>query len=324
MLTVGPGGLVTDGHDTQGPPMINTAVAVTTVMLWMPAAAAAAQGAPIAQADRMKIVVIKGEDATNIIQKKTAGAPVIEVRDRNNLPVAGAVVTFTIGPGQGASFGAGLQTLTVTTNAAGQAAAAGLTPTAAGAIQINATAAFQGQVASVTIAQTNVATAAAAGGAGAGASGAGAGAAAGGGGVSATTIGIVGAAIGGGALVATQAGGAPDPGSTTTAPPAPAPTASVARDDRYSMARGSVLVIPAPGVMANDTVDSSSRVEFAPFSEFPPGSRFTNVDQGLGGFILDLTGPPANQIVGTVVIRYLIHARGGDSNIATVVIEVTP
>ena len=35
----------------------------------------------------LKIVVISGEDAVNIIQQKTAVAPVVEVRDRNDLPV---------------------------------------------------------------------------------------------------------------------------------------------------------------------------------------------------------------------------------------------
>ena len=165
----------------------------------------------------MRIVVVEGEDAVNIIQQKTAVAPVIEVRDRNNLPVAGVAVTFTVG-GQGASFG-GLSTLTVTTNAAGQAAAVGLTPTAAGAIQINATALVQGQALTATITQTNVLTAAqaasAAGATGGGASGAGGGgggaggaAAGGGGGLSGTTIGIVGAAVAGGAaVVATQVAG---------------------------------------------------------------------------------------------------------------------
>jgi hypothetical protein len=170
---------------------------------------------PAAQAAAPRIVVIGGEDAVNIIQQKTAVAPLIEVRDRNNLPVAGVAVTFTVG-GQGASFG-GLTTLTVTTNAAGQAAAVGLTPTAAGAIQINATALVQGQALTATITQTNVLTAAqaasaagATGGAGAGGgstgatSGAASGAAGGGGGLSATTIGIVGAAVAGGAVAATQ------------------------------------------------------------------------------------------------------------------------
>ena len=158
----------------------------------------------------LQIVVISGEGAVNIIQQKTAVAPVIEVRDRNNLPVAGANVTFAIG-GKGATFG-GASTLTVTTNAAGQATAAGLTPTAAGAVQVNVTAAFQGQMATAAITQTNFATAAqaaAAAGTGGGASGGGAAAGAGagtGGGISATTIGLIGAAAAGGAVAAQQTG----------------------------------------------------------------------------------------------------------------------
>ena len=196
------------------------------VMLAPSEAGAGQPAAP--QSTAFKIVVISGEDAVNIIQQKTAVAPVVEVRDRNNLPIPGVAVTFTIGGGQGASFG-GLSTLTVTTKAAGQAAAASLTPTAAGAIQINAAAVFQGQTVVATIAQTNVLTAAQAAAAGAGAGGgagatgsAGGAAAGGGGGISGTTIGIVGAAVGGGALVATQVGGGSDP-APTAAPPTPTP-----------------------------------------------------------------------------------------------------
>jgi hypothetical protein len=173
---------------------------------------------PAAQTAPLRIVVVKGEDAVNIIQQKTAVAPVVEIRDRNNLPVAGATVTFTIG-GNSAAFAGGAQTLTVVTNAAGQAAAAGLSPVASGAVQINVAAAFQGQSAIAAIAQTNVMTAAeaatastAAAGAGGGSTtgatgGAAGGAAGGGGGISATTLGIVGAAGGGGALAATQIAG---------------------------------------------------------------------------------------------------------------------
>ena len=107
----------------------------------------------------LRVVVIEGEDAVNIIQQKTAVRPVVEVRDRNNLPVPGAIVTFSIEGGKAATFG-GASTLTVATNAAGQAAVTGLTPSAAGAFQIQVSAAFQGQVATATIAQTNVMTAA--------------------------------------------------------------------------------------------------------------------------------------------------------------------
>src|SRR5262245_52736389 len=84
----------------------------------------------------LEIVVIDGEDAVNVIQQRTATAPLVEVRDRNDNPVAGALVTFSIQGGQNATFG-GVQTLTLTTNAAGRAVAAGFTPTASGAVQIN-------------------------------------------------------------------------------------------------------------------------------------------------------------------------------------------
>lgn len=160
-----------------------------------------------AQVSGLKILVIEGEDAVNIVQQKTALAPVVEVRDRNNLPVSGAVVRFAISSGR-ASF-SGARTLTVTTNAAGRAVATGLTPTGSGALHIGASAAFQGQTAVATIAQTNVMTVAQAAAAGTGASGsASAGGAAaggtGGGGISTTTLGVIGGAAAGGALAANQ------------------------------------------------------------------------------------------------------------------------
>jgi hypothetical protein len=166
-----------------------------------------------AQNAALRIVVIAGEDAVNIIQQKTAVAPIVEVRDRNDQPVAGAVVNFAIRGGR-ATFG-GARTLAVTTDLAGRAVATGLTPTASGALQISASAAFQGQTAAaITIAQTNVMTAAqaaavsGAAGSSSGGATAGAGAGAGGGGLSATTIGIIGGAVAGGAVAATQLTGA--------------------------------------------------------------------------------------------------------------------
>ena len=127
---------------------------LTTIVLAMSLAAApqAAQNAAL------KIVVIEGEAGVNIIQQKTAVKPVIEVRDRNNLPIPGVLVTFSIEGGKAATFG-GASTLTVATNAAGQAAVSSLTPATAGAFHIQVSAAFQGQLATTTIAQTNVMTA---------------------------------------------------------------------------------------------------------------------------------------------------------------------
>lgn len=154
-------------------------------------------GRPVAaQSPNLKIVVLEGEDAVNVIQQKTAVRALVEVRDRNNLPVPGALVTFSVGGRGGAAFANGVRTLTVTTNAAGQAAVTGLTPTTAGAVQIQVSAAFQGQTATAVIEQTIVATAAQA---------TALGAAAGGGGLSTGAIlGIVGgvAAVAGGVAVA--------------------------------------------------------------------------------------------------------------------------
>jgi hypothetical protein len=203
--------------------MRNALMAAVSALALVSPAAAAQQPSTAAG---LQIVVIEGEDAVNIIQQKTAVAPVVEVRDRNNLPVSGVAVTFSIG-GQGASFG-GASTLTVVTNAAGQATAAGLTPTATGALQISATATFQGQTAVATIVQSNVMTAAevagaggAAGGSGAGGGGGAGGGAAGGGaggagGMSGTMIGVIGGVAAGGGLLATQVGGGGDDSSSTS------------------------------------------------------------------------------------------------------------
>src|SRR5262245_53456677 len=96
-----------------------------------------------AQTAGLRIVVVEGEDAINVVQQRSAVAPVVEVRDRNDQPVAGAVVRFAITKGR-ATF-SGARTLTVTTNAAGRAAVTSLTPTGSGALQIGATATFEGQ-----------------------------------------------------------------------------------------------------------------------------------------------------------------------------------
>lgn len=175
------------------------------------------------QGAALRIVVIAGEDAVNIIQQRTAVAPIVEVRDVNNLPVGGATVTFAVG--QGASFG-GASTLTVVTNAAGQATATGLTPTLPGAIKIQATAAFKGQTAAATISQSNYMTASQA----AQASTAGAGGSGGGGGISGKALGLIGGgvAVAGAAVYVTTTKTTTPPPTTppVTTPPATTPPAT--------------------------------------------------------------------------------------------------
>jgi len=130
-------------------------------------------GGPIvsfAGADGLKIVVDAGEDSVNIVRQKTAVQPVVEVRDRNDVPVAGASVVFKL-TGNAARFATKATNLTVTTDAAGRATTTGLQAVGKGAVQIQGQATYQGEVATATIGQTNFATVAEAAKAGRAASG---------------------------------------------------------------------------------------------------------------------------------------------------------
>src|SRR6185436_19257655 len=113
-------------------------------------ALAPAEGRQTAQNGPLKIVVIAGEGAVNVVRRKAA-APVVEVRDRNDLPVAGASVTFAINGRNRAAFAGGAQRITVTTNADGRATAAAINPLSYGAVQIQVSASFEGQAGEATI-----------------------------------------------------------------------------------------------------------------------------------------------------------------------------
>lgn len=107
--------------------------------------------------DDLKIVVIDGEDGINIIKKQTAVQPVVEVRDRNDQPVAGAAVVFTT-PGMGPSgtFINGAHTFSVVTDSAGRAAVTGMKPTGTGTFKITVTARSNGRTGTTVISQNNI------------------------------------------------------------------------------------------------------------------------------------------------------------------------
>jgi hypothetical protein len=113
----------------------------------------------MAQSNALRIVVLEGEDAVNIISQKTAVKPTVEVRDRNDLPAAGAAVVFVV-RGRGATFANGARQLSVTTDSLGRATVSELTPIGKGTVEIQVSANYQGQAATATIHQTNFATAA--------------------------------------------------------------------------------------------------------------------------------------------------------------------
>lgn len=95
-----------------------------------------------------------------------------------------------------------------------------------------------------------------------------------------------------------------------------------ARNDVFRVEEGEQLVVPAPGVLRNDSYPPDSTIEFLP--PFPPAG-LTNVAPFNGGFILDMSVNPT--FVGPLELRYVIHA-GGDtaptntSNPATVTVMV--
>lgn len=107
------------------------------------------------------LVVLRGDNAQNNIKKGRATKQVVEVRDRNNKPVAGVLLTFSL-PKTGASgtFVDGSQLATVTTDTAGQASVTVQPNSVAGTYQIDVSGNVAGSPVNGKITQTNVAAAA--------------------------------------------------------------------------------------------------------------------------------------------------------------------
>jgi len=185
---------------------------VCSLVLGLAPRQAAAQARPAGR-PAIHILVIEGEGAINNMKQRTAREPIVEVRDENDKPVAGAVVVFTLpNVGPSGSFANGANVLTVSTDSTGRAVGAGLRPNGIeGPVQVKVNASYLGQTTSTTINMTN-------------AMGAGTAAAAGGG--SAKLIGIlvgVGAAAGVGVALGLRGGN----GSTPSPGPAPRPPTSI-------------------------------------------------------------------------------------------------
>jgi len=112
-----------------------------------------------AQDEKLKVVVIEGQDAINNVHQPLPRDPVVEVQDGSGAPVQGASVTFFLpGTGPGGVFGNGTNTLTVTTDRTGRAVARGIhLNQQTGRFEIRVIASYQGQTATAFIAQTSVA-----------------------------------------------------------------------------------------------------------------------------------------------------------------------
>lgn len=110
-------------------------------------------------APALNIVIVEGEGTLNNVKQRVNREPIVQVEDENHKPVAGAAVVFflpTSGPS--GTFANGSQTLTVTTDAIGRAAATGIHPNhTLGKMQIRVTASANGLSATAMITQTNIA-----------------------------------------------------------------------------------------------------------------------------------------------------------------------
>lgn len=125
--------------------------------------ASASQDAPSSagqpQSSDLKIIVISGEDGVNIVKKKTAVQPVVEVRDKNDLPIAGIAVTFsTPSFGPSATFMNGTHSFTAVTDVAGRATVTGMQPVGTGSFKISVSASGAGVAGTAVIAQSNTLT----------------------------------------------------------------------------------------------------------------------------------------------------------------------
>jgi hypothetical protein len=257
----------------------------------------------------LRIVVIAGEDAVNVVQQKTAVTPLVEVRDRNDLPVAGVPVTFAIAGNGAAVFAGGARTVTVTTNSAGQASASGLTPLASGKLQIDVTATHQGQTASTAINQTNAASAPqsanATKGAGGGASKA------------LLTVGLITAAVGGGAAAvvgnskddgATGSSGTGSSSSTSSGTPTPTTTTTPAPPANQLPVVGTITTSPGATIVGLPITFSASASD-------PENDALTFLwDFGDGGGASTQRSPTYTyQRGGAFVARLTVADQGGST-----------
>ena len=131
-----------------------TAISAVALCLLSPAF-----GQEATDAGKYRLVVIRGEgDQHNVKQGRATSQAVMEVRDENDKPVAGILLTFTL-PSQGAggAFVGGSQVTTLATNTAGRAAVTFTPNKVAGSYALKVSGNVQGQSVSASVAQTNLA-----------------------------------------------------------------------------------------------------------------------------------------------------------------------
>ena len=109
---------------------------------------------------RLHIEILKGDGGVNTLGSDTVVQPVVQVRDRNNQPLADVAVTFTApNDGPSATFLNGSRSITLMTDSAGEAILLGMKPVNPGQFQIAVSASVGSETVVTAISLTNEARA---------------------------------------------------------------------------------------------------------------------------------------------------------------------
>lgn len=111
------------------------------------------------QEPALRIAVIAGQGAREIINQKASVEPAVQVQDQNGKAIEGAQVVFSLpNRGPGGVFGNGSKSISATTDAQGRASATGLVLNRLkGDFDIQVAASFQSRTANATITERGVA-----------------------------------------------------------------------------------------------------------------------------------------------------------------------
>lgn len=104
--------------------------------------------------------------------------------------------------------------------------------------------------------------------------------------------------------------------ASSTPPPPPPPAPPIAANDAYSVLQGTVLTVPASGVLVNDTAGTGGTLTALPRSATGHGT----IALASNG---SLVYTPEPAFTGADAFTYVAHNTGGDSNLATVTFTVT-
>ncbi|MCX7604612.1 MAG: hypothetical protein N2036_11115 [Bryobacteraceae bacterium] len=132
------------------------------VSVWLVLQPAAARPAALEEQERLRIVIVEGDQALFNVRQRVAREAIIQVEDENRRPVAGALLTLTA-PREGASvvFANGLNNVTLATDEMGRAVVRGIRPNQVqGSFRIRITAVKDGMKGSAEMQVSNAAVAA--------------------------------------------------------------------------------------------------------------------------------------------------------------------